>query len=101
MSVRTFWVLPPDAATPAAGRPRGTDMLLQTADVRLGARTDPFRAWADVAYDARGELWALTRDGAVHRYDGRGRDRGEQRLEGSAGGRPSRCPSGRTAGSSS
>ncbi|MEO8084118.1 MAG: VWA domain-containing protein [Ardenticatenales bacterium] len=85
-SIRTLWVLPPDAVTPVAGgRARGADQVLQTADVRLGARTDPFRAWADIAYDARGELWALTRDGTVHHYDARGRDRGEQRLDGLGG----------------
>jgi|GEM_PF-2507950 len=86
VAIRTLWVLPPDAPTPTGGgRPRGPDQVLQSGDIRLGARTDPFRAWADLAYDLRGDLWALSRDGTVRHYDARGRERGAQALEGLGG----------------
>lgn len=63
----------------------GGDRALVAGNIRLGERTDAFKAWADVAYDLRGEIWALARDGTVRHVDARGRDRGVQRLDGLGG----------------
>ncbi len=71
---------PPPGATPS-----GSSQVLAAGDIRLGERTGAFKAWADVAYDLSGEIWALARDGTVRHVDARGRDRGEQRLDGLGG----------------
>ena len=53
----------------------------------LGAAREGFRAFVDIDFDQRGQLWVLAQDGAVRLWDERGRELGDMVLVGPANGR--------------